>query len=129
MKVSRATAVLFVAHVEPTRDFFQRVGFSVYVDIPDGDRLGFVLLEKDGVQLMVETAGNGNEAPAMRELSRQSQRAVVFIEVDDLDAVITALEGAKVIVERHRTFYDADELTYEEPGGNLVTFAKFSRPA
>jgi hypothetical protein len=25
------------------------------------------------------------------------------------------------------TFYKADELTYEEPGGNLVTFAKFDR--
>jgi len=129
MKVSRATAVLFVGRVEPTRDFFQRVGFSVFVDIADGDHLGFVLLEKDGVQIMVETAGNANEAPAMRELSRQSRRAVVFVEVDDLDAVIAALEEAKVIAPRHRTFYDADEITYEEPGGNLVTFAKFSRPA
>ncbi len=50
-------------------------------------------------------------------------------EVDDLEAVIAKLQGSKVVVERHTTFYDSDEITYEEPGGNLVTFAKFARPA
>jgi len=78
------------------------------------------------VQVMVETRDNSNEAAPYRELSKQSRRAVVFVEVDDLDAVVAALAGAKVLVERHLTFYKSDELTYEEPGGNLVTFAKFA---
>ena len=52
---------------------------------------------------------------------------MIFIEVDDVDAVIAALKGAKIAAERHTTFYKADELTYEEPGGNLVTFAKIER--
>jgi hypothetical protein len=34
MKVSRATPVLFVDHVEPTRDFFLAVGFKVIVEVP-----------------------------------------------------------------------------------------------
>ena len=32
-----------------------------------------------------------------------------------------------LFVDRHTTFYDADELTCEEPGGNLVTFAKIDK--
>jgi hypothetical protein len=78
---------------------------------------------------MIETRGNANEPPALRALSRDSRLAVVFIEVDDLEAVIAAQKDAKVAVERHKTFYHADELTYEEPGGHLVTFAKFQAPA
>lgn len=125
MKVARATPVLFVDRVEPTRDFLKKVGFEIVVEIPEEDRLGFSLLQNDGVQVMVETRGNSREPAALQALSKESRRAVVFIEVNDVAAVVAALEGAKVVVERHTTFYDSDELTYEEPGGNLVTFAQF----
>ena len=126
MKVTRAAPVLFVDAIEPTRDFFQRVGFTVTVEIPSGNAMGFALLERDGVQVMVETRGNENEAAALRDLTMQSRRAVVFVQVDDLDELIASLAGAKVLVERHKTFYNSDELTYEEPGGHLVTFARFA---
>ena len=127
MKIRSATPVLFVDQVEPTRDFFTKLGFTVMFDVPEGDRLGFAGLEKDGVQVMVETRGNTREPAALQALSRESRRAAVFIEVDDVAGVIAALAEAKVVVERHTTFYDSDELTYEEPGGNLVTFAQFKR--
>ena len=129
MKISRATPVLFVDRVEPTRDFFTKVGFTVLFDVPlEGEaRLGFAGLEKDGVQVMVETRGNANEAQALREITRESRRAVVFIEVDNLDAVIAALASEPALVERHKTFYGADEISFMEPGGNVVTFARFDR--
>jgi threonine dehydrogenase-like Zn-dependent dehydrogenase len=127
VKIAGATPVLMVDRVEPTREFFKRVGFAVAFEVPEGDRLGFAMLAKDGVQVMVETRGNANEPPPIQFLSRDSRRAFVFIEVDDLDAVDIALDGEIVTVERHRTFYQSEEITYEEPGGNLVTFAKFER--
>ena len=126
MKIKRATPVLFVERVEPTRDFLKRVGFEVLAEVPVANAIGFSMLEKDGVQMMVETRGNENEPAAIQAITRESRRAAVFVEVDDLDAVIAALSAAKVIVERHTTFYKSDELTYEEPGGHLVTFAKFA---
>ena len=126
MKLKRATPVLFVDRVEPTRDFFKRLGFAVTVEVPAGDAAGFALLERDGVQVMVETRGNENEVPALRDLTRESRHAVVFIEVDELEAVIAALAGAPVIVERHKTFYNADEVSFQEPGGHVVTFAQFA---
>lgn len=127
MKLTSATPVLFVDRVEPTRDFFQRLGFAVAFDVPEGDRLGFAMVTRDGVNVMIETRGNAREPPTLQALSKESRRAVVFVEVDDLDAVIEALKGASIAVERHTTFYKSDELTYEEPGGNLVTFAKINR--
>lgn len=127
MRVTRATPVLFVDAVEPTRDFFTKLGFTVLFDVPEGDRLGFVGLEKDGVQVMVETRGNRNEGDAIREITRNSRGSVVFIEVDNVDAAITALATEKAIVERHTTFYGADEISFMEPGGHIVTLARFDR--
>lgn len=129
MKVNRASAVLFVDRVEPTRDWFMKVGFTVFVDIPEDDHVGFALMEKDGVQVMVETRANKIEAEALRARMQASRNAFVFIEVDDLDAVVAKLEGSTVVVPRHKTFYGSEEQTYEEPGGHLVTFARFDRPA
>ncbi|MGZ5037990.1 MAG: VOC family protein [Usitatibacter sp.] len=126
MKIKRATPVLYVERVEATRDFFKRVGFAVTVEVPDGGAVGFALLERDGVQVMVETLDNGNEPQALRNVTKASRHAAVFVEVDDLGAVVAALDGEKVLVERHVTFYNSNELTYEEPGGNLVTFAQFA---
>ncbi|HZZ94110.1 MAG TPA: VOC family protein [Usitatibacter sp.] len=127
MKIARVTPVLFVDRVEATRDFFTKVGFTVLFDVPEGDHLGFVGLEKDGAQVMVETRGNANEGQALRETTRQSRGAVVFVEVDNLDAVIAALASEPALVERHKTFYGADEISFMEPGGNVVTFARFDR--
>jgi hypothetical protein len=126
LKIKRAAAVLFVERVEATRDFFKRVGFEVSVEIPDGGDIGFSMLERDGVQVMVETLDNTHEPQALRNVTKASRHAVVFVEVDDLGAVIAALDGEKVLVERHKTFYNSDELTYQEPGGHLVTFAQFA---
>jgi len=77
--------------------------------------------------VMIETRGNANEGQALRELTRQSRAAVVFIEVDNLDAVIAALATEPAVVERHKTFYGADEISFMEPGGNVITFARFDR--
>ncbi len=127
MKVKRVTAVLFVDRVEPTADFFKRVGFAATIEVREGNGVGFALLEREGAQLMVETRDNERESTALRAVTRQSRGAVVFFEVDDLDAVVDVLRDAPVLVERHSTFYGADEITYTEPGGNLVTFAQFTR--
>jgi len=48
----------------------------------------------------------------------------LYIEVDDLDAVLKQLGEAPVVIERRKTFYGADELGVREPGGNVVTFSR-----
>jgi hypothetical protein len=127
MKIKRITPVLLADRVEPTADFFKRAGFTASIEIREGDGVGFALLERDGAQIMIETRDNERESAALRGVTRQSKAALIFLEVDELDAIIDALRGAPVLVERHSTFYGADEITYTEPGGNLVTFAQFTR--
>jgi len=127
MKALSATPVLFVDRVEPTRDWFLKAGFTVMFDVPEGDHLGFAGLQNNGVQVMVETRGNSNESTGVQAKTKETRNAVVFIEVDDVESVIAAMKGTKILAERHKTFYGADEITYEEPGGHLVTFAQMDR--
>jgi hypothetical protein len=42
--------------------------------------------------------------------------------------VIAHLDGVKIIKPKHDEFYGMTELTVEEPGGHLVTFASKSIP-
>ena len=127
MNVKRTVAVLFVDRVEPTRAFLERAGFTATVDVREESGLGFSLMECGAAQVMVQTRDNDREPAALRKITRESRNTMVFVEVEDIDALIPALAGEAILIDRHSTFYGADEITYREPGGHLVTFAQFKR--
>lgn len=126
--IRRSTPVLFVAAIEPSLDFWRdRLGFAVTVEVPHGDRLGFVILVKDTVEVMLQTV-DSLEADAADYARRfDGDRTWLFVEVDDLAAVIQALDGGEVVLPQRTTFYGATEIGYREPGGHYVTFAQFAR--
>ena len=119
------TANLIVEAIEPCLPFWvDRLGFEKIAEVPEGDRLGFVILKKGDVELMYQTRESvQKDMPALVDTPMGG--ALLFIEVDDLDAVERALEGADVVFPRRTTFYGAQEIGVREPGGNAVTFAQF----
>jgi hypothetical protein len=53
MSVKKITAILFAEEIEPCLKFWtERMGFEKTVDVPEGDKLGFAMLQKGGVELM-----------------------------------------------------------------------------
>lgn len=125
MEMKKGTVVLYVAEIEPCLPFWEeRLGFEVTGTVPEGDRIGFAMLERGGVEVMYQTRASMEEdLPALAE--RPLGSAFLFVEVEDLDAVENALAGVEPVVPRRRTFYGSDELIVREPGGNVVTFAEF----
>lgn len=125
MKMNKGTVVLFVDEIEPCLSFWEeRLGFEVTGTVPHGDRLGFAMLERDGVEVMYQTpASMADDLPALADTPVGS--AFLFVQVDDLDQVQQALAGLDPVVPRRQTFYGMDELVMREPGGNVVTFAQF----
>ena len=112
--------------IEPVIDFWvERLGFSKTTEVPHEGRLGFLILEKDGIEIMYQTKASvaADVAPLA---SSPMKGTFLFIQVDDLDAVERALRGMTPIVPRRKTFYGADELIVREPAGNAVTFAQFA---
>ena len=121
--IRRVTPVLVVDAIEPSLRFWvNRLGFVATAEVPEGDRLGFVILEKDGVEIMFQTrASLKGDVPALAEAPAATS---LFIEVLELEAVVEAVEGLEVLIPRRRTFYGMDEIGVREPGGHVVTFAQ-----
>jgi hypothetical protein len=125
MKIKKLTPILYVEAIEPVLPFWtERLGFTVTAQVPEGDRLGFVILVKDNIEVMYQTrASVAADVPSMAETPMRG--GILFMEVDDIAAIEKAMQGVEVLVPRRKTFYGADELFVREPGGNAVGFAQF----
>jgi uncharacterized glyoxalase superfamily protein PhnB len=125
--VRRLTPVLVVDAIEPVLPFWvERLGFTVVAEVPHGDAIGFVILVKDGVELMYQTrASVADDVPAsVPPEGASAGMTALFLEVSDIEAVAAAVAGLELVVPRRRTFYGMDELGVREPGGRVVMFAQ-----
>lgn len=122
----RITANLVVEAIEPCLPFWvERLGFTQTATVPHGAHIGFVILERDGVELMYQTVASiADDLPAAAEGMRPGSGVSLFIEVGDLDAVERALQGVELVMPRRTTFYGMDEIAVREPAGTLVVFAQ-----
>lgn len=129
IEMRKLTPVLMVEAIEPCLPFWtERLGFAKVAEVPHGDVLGFVILVKDGVEVMYQTyASVRDDVPGLLGDGPRSGTApstALYVEVDDVDAVERALSGLAPAVGRRRTFYGADEIGVREPGGHVVMFAR-----
>lgn len=129
--MTRLTPILVVEAIEPSLELWvDRLGFAKTVEVPEGDKLGFVALARDGMEVMyqtrasiakeVQTAGLPEEMKSLRAPS------VVFIEVKSLAEIQKKVEGMEVLVPYRETFYGSKELWLKEPGGHIIGFAQMS---
>lgn len=120
--MKKLTPVLLVREIEPCLEFWSRLGFERTAELSEGDRLGFVLLTKDAIEVMYQSrASVQKDVPALADMPSCT---ALYIEVDDLDAVQKQLGGAPVVIGRRKTFYGAEEFGVREPAGNVVTFSQ-----
>lgn len=122
--MKKLTPVLFVEAIEPVLPFWvDRLGFETTAEVPEGDRLGFVILKRGDVEIMYQTRESvAGDIPPLADSPMRG--SFLFVEVEDLDAVEHALQGVEPVVPRRTTFYGADELIVREPAGNVVTFGR-----
>jgi uncharacterized glyoxalase superfamily protein PhnB len=127
--VKKMTPVLFVAEIEPCVKFWtEQLGFQKTVEVPEGNKLGFVILVKGNVELMYQSyASAEKDAPAMAQIARKGP-TFLYIEVEDLEAIKAAVKGAEVVTPERTTFYGAREIGIKDPGGHHLTFAQFTAP-
>ena len=117
------TANLIVDAIEPCLPFWcERLGFTVTVEVPHGERLGFVILTKDGTELMLQT--RASVADDIAPVAGEPFHTALYVRVDDLAAIKRALRDVDRVVADRRTFYGADEVLVRDPAGNLVVFAQ-----
>jgi len=124
--MKKLTPILTVEAIEPALPFWvDALGFEKTAEVPHEDALGFVILVRNELEVMLQSVASMNaDVPAVAPPPGNS---VLFIEVEDLAAVEAATSGYEVLVPRRTTFYGADEIFVREPGGNVVGFAEFGK--
>jgi uncharacterized glyoxalase superfamily protein PhnB len=124
--VKRVTAVLLVEEIEPCLNFWvDRLGFTKAGEVPDGNKLAFVMLQKDTTEVMYQTYASVQKDDSQASKDLRKGPAFLYVEVDDLDAVIAALKGVPVVMPVRTTFYGAREIGVKDPAGHFVTFAQY----
>jgi uncharacterized glyoxalase superfamily protein PhnB len=127
MNVKKMTPVLFVNEIEPVLPFWaDRLGFQKTAEVPEGNKLGFVILQKGNVELMYQTyASADKDMPSIAQAVRKGP-TFLYVEVEKLDPVIEATKGADIYMPVRTTFYGAKEIGVKDPAGHFITFAQFS---
>ena len=124
MSVNKLTPVLLVEQVEPCVKFWERVGFAKTVEVPEGDKLAFVILQKGDVEVMYQSyASVEKDIPSNPALAKRGP-SFLYVEVASLDDTIAAMKGVEVIMHVRTTFYGSKEIGYKDPGGHMITFAQ-----
>lgn len=126
MNVKRVTPVLLVNEIEPELPFWvDRLGFTKTIEVPDGNKLAFVALQRGGAEVMYQTyASVEKDAPPSMSSGSRKGPTYLYLEVDDLDAVLAAMKDVKKVMPERTAFYGMREFAVQDPGGHFVTFAQ-----
>ena len=126
MNVKRITPVLLVQEIEPLIPFWvDALGFTRAVEVPDGDKIGFVIFQKDSVEVMYQTyASVEKDSPPSMGAEARKGPTYLYMEVDNLDAVLAAMKQARLVMPVRTAFYGMKEFAVQDPGGHFVTFAQ-----
>lgn len=125
MTPRNVTPIFFVDRIEPALAFWQKLGWKAKVEVPHGDRLGFVILAHDEHEVMLQTqASLAEDLPAVSALA--TTRAL-YVDVPSIAAEVAAVKdcaGARVLVRERDTPYGAREAWVLDPAGIVVGFAE-----
>ena len=123
--IKKLAPVLIVDRIEPSLPLWEALGFRRTAEVPHGEVLGFVILERDGVEVMYQTRDSiAADEPHVLEGPRPvGGAAALFIEVEDLDA-FTLPPGTDIVNARRQTFYGSTETIFRDAAGNVITLAK-----
>src|SRR5207245_8908435 len=120
MNVKRITPVLLVQEIEPIVPFWvDRLGFAKTIEVPEGNKLGFVAFQKGSVEVMYQTdASVEKDAPSSMSAEARKGPTYLYMEVDNLDAVLAAMKDVKVVMPVRTAFYGMREFGVQDPGGH-----------
>ena len=121
-RMKKLTPNLIVPSIEASLPFWvDRLGFEKTVEVPEGDHIGFVILRRGKVELMLQSVASARKDVA--PIAEGPHRAVLYFEVEDLAAVRTALKGWPEVAPERTTPYGAREIIVSDPAGHVVFFA------
>ena len=122
-KVKKLTPNLIVERMPESLGFWvDRLGFEKRVEVPHGDGVGFVILARGDLELMLQS--RASLAADVAPIAEGAHRAVLYLEVESLAPIRTALASWPLVVPERKTFYGAQEIIVRDPDGHVVFFSE-----
>ena len=114
---ARITAVLLVKEIEPLVPFWvDRLGFTKIIEVPDGNKLGFVAFQKGPAEVMYQTyASVEKDAPQEVSATARKGPTYLYMEVDNLDAVLAVMKDVHLVMPVRTAFYGMKEFSVQDP--------------
>jgi len=124
MNAKKITPILYAKDVEPCVKFWvDRLGFEKTVEVPDGDKIGFAILQKGALELMYQRLGDPKDDATLKLQAGQGP-TYLYVEVDNLDATLAAMHGIEIVIPVNETFYGMKEFGIKDPAGHFILFAQ-----
>ncbi len=124
-EVKKITSILFAEELEPCIQFWtEKMGFQKTVEVPEGEKIGFAIVEKNGVELMYQSFASVEKENAATGAAVRKGPSFLYIEVADLNAALAATKGAELVMPVRTTFYQSKEFGIKDPVGHYLIFAQ-----
>jgi uncharacterized glyoxalase superfamily protein PhnB len=90
-EVKKITTILFAEELEPCIKFWtERLGFQKTMEVPEGNKIGFAIVEKNGLELMYQSFASAEKDNAATGAAARRGPSFLYIDVADLDAALEA---------------------------------------
>src|SRR2546425_4951146 len=100
MNIKRITPVLLVKEIEPIIPFWvDRLGFAKTIEVPDGNKIGFVTFQKAGTEVMSQTYSSvEKDAPPSMSAAARKGPTYLYMEVDNFDPALAAMKDVEIVM-------------------------------
>lgn len=118
------TPNIFVKDMEATISFYQKLGFTKIMSVPEQAPYDWVMMSCGSVMVMFQTFSN--LGAALPEVTRANGGSLLFyIKIKGIRDFLKQIgESAKVISPLNKTFYGATEFSILDNNGYVLTFAE-----
>jgi uncharacterized glyoxalase superfamily protein PhnB len=124
MKMNSVSPNIFVKEITKTVEFYEKLGFKVYITVPEEGEPVFVLMTCGEVTFMFQTFESlGEDIPEIKRDNGGS--LLLYIQVEDiLDLYKMIHKEVMVIKELEKTFYGSTEFSIKDINGYILTFSE-----
>lgn len=125
MTIKKMTPVLVVEAIEPNLPLWiDQLGFEKTVEVPHGDRLGFVILVKGATELMLQTTASLADDDANLAKNMKAGDVFLYAHISSLDEAKSATAALDTVVPDRETFYGAKEIFVKTGDGHVLGLAQ-----